>query len=156
MDNLTTNQALAIGGIVGGMFAVIGIFLLVFYIITVIAFWKIFTKAGEAGWKSLIPIYNVYILYKISGISFWLWLIVPALISGVFTSLAGDGSSSMSSLWSFLSGVVMIVADAKFAKALASAFGRGNGFAVGLFFFPNIFELILGFGSSKYVGPTEN
>ena len=156
MDGLTTNQALAAGGIIGGAIAIVLLFILVCYVLTVIACWKIFTKAGEAGWKSLIPIYNVYVLYKISGLSFWLWLIVPALISGVFTSLAGDGSSSMSSLWSFLSGVVMIVADAKFAKALASAFGRGNGFAVGLFFFPNIFQLILGFGSSKYVGPTEN
>lgn len=155
MDSLTTNEALVAGGLLGGIIAVVLIFALVYYILTAIACWKIFTKAGEAGWKSLIPIYNVYVLYKISGISFWLWLIVPALISGVFASFVGDGSSSMSSVWSLCSSIVMIVAEAKFAKSLATSFGRGTGFAVGLFFLPNIFELILGFGSSKYVGPVE-
>ena len=28
-------------------------------IISIIAMFKIFTKAGEAGWKSIIPIYNI-------------------------------------------------------------------------------------------------
>lgn len=41
------------------------------YIIILLAFliivnWKLFTKAGEAGWKSLIPIYNTYIRTKIA------------------------------------------------------------------------------------------
>ena len=41
------------------------------YIIFMIAAWNIFEKAGEAGWKAIIPIWNVYILYKITwGIGF--------------------------------------------------------------------------------------
>jgi hypothetical protein len=38
--------------------------------------WKIFEKAGEAGWKSIIPIYNVYIMYKIVGMKNWFWYIL--------------------------------------------------------------------------------
>ena len=155
MDGLTTNQALAAGGIIGGAIAIVLLFILVCYVLTVIACWKIFTKAGEAGWKSLIPIYNVYVLYKISGLSFWLWLGLPVLISAILSGFAGSGEDANSVL-SFISSVVMIVAEVKFALALSKSFGHGIGFAVGLLFFPNIFQLILGFGSSKYVGPAEN
>ena len=31
----------------------------------VIARWKMFQKAGEAGWKSIIPVYSTYISFKI-------------------------------------------------------------------------------------------
>ena len=54
--------ALAIGA---GATAVYVVCLLVVYVLLVIADWKIFSKAGEEGWKSLIPIYNMYILFKI-------------------------------------------------------------------------------------------
>ena len=30
----------------------------VWWLLHVVAAWRIFTKAGEAGWKSIIPIYN--------------------------------------------------------------------------------------------------
>ena len=36
------------------------LFAFIFYILQVIAYWKIFTKAGEEGWKSIIPIYNSF------------------------------------------------------------------------------------------------
>ena len=47
------------GGVLGGIFATIMIAALVWYVLTVIATWKMLTKAGEAGWKSLIPIYTI-------------------------------------------------------------------------------------------------
>ncbi len=37
--------------------------------------WKLFTKAGQAGWKCLIPIYNYYIMLKIGGKPGW-WLLL--------------------------------------------------------------------------------
>ena len=41
-------------------------------IFSIITMWKIFEKAGEPGWASIIPIYNTYIEFEIafgSGIS---------------------------------------------------------------------------------------
>jgi hypothetical protein len=35
----------------------------------------------------------------------------------------------------------------------ALAYGKGIVFALGLFFLPNIFTLILGFGNARYQGP---
>lgn len=103
------------------------VFSLIFYVLFVIAMWRIFEKAGEAGWKAIIPIWNTYILYKITwgnGIYFLLLLIPIANI------------------------VVSIVTSYK----LAVAFGHKVAFALGLIFFPWIFSLILGFGSDEYQG----
>lgn len=60
----------ALYGLAGGALAAAGIVstlvALAIYVLQIIGWWKIFTKAGEAGWKSLIPLYNLYILYNIS------------------------------------------------------------------------------------------
>ena len=39
------------------------------------AWWMVFTKAGEAGWKSIIPIYNIIVSLKIVGREWW-WVIL--------------------------------------------------------------------------------
>ena len=49
------------GAIVGGMITTMMIVSLVIWVLLIIAYWKMFTKAGEPGWKSIIPIYNRYI-----------------------------------------------------------------------------------------------
>ena len=46
--------------------------LLVVYILVVIAMWKVFTKAGKPGWASLIPVYNMVVMYQIVGLNPWL------------------------------------------------------------------------------------
>ena len=46
-------------------------------ILTVIGYWGIFCKAGEKGWKVLIPFYNEYLLFKIAwkpSICLFKWL----------------------------------------------------------------------------------
>ena len=115
--------AAAAGALTGYIIAI-----LIVYVLLVIAQWKMFKKAGEAGWKALIPFYNTYILCKIvdgKGIKFLLLLIPIVNI------------------------VYLILLDIRMAKA----FGKGTGFIIGLIFLPNIFYLILGFGSAEYLGP---
>lgn len=97
-------------------------------VIGIVAMWKIFTKAGEAGWKSIIPILNLYTLVKIAdgnGVKFLLFLI--PVVNFIFA----------------------IILNVKLAKA----FGKGTGFAVGLIFLSFIFMLILAFGDAQYIGP---
>ncbi|MBR2589291.1 MAG: hypothetical protein IKE65_00030 [Clostridia bacterium] len=101
---------------------------LIVCILLLAATWKILAKAGEAGWKAIIPFYNMYMLVKIAdgnGIKFLL-LCIP---------------------------IVGFIFDIIFSLRLAKAFGKGTGFGVGLFLLPNIFTLILGFGSAEYIGP---
>ena len=44
---------LAIGGVVYGAAA------LIWFALTILANWLMFMKAGEAGWKSIIPVYGL-------------------------------------------------------------------------------------------------
>lgn len=94
-------------------------------VILVVANYRIFTKAGEAGWKSLIPIYNLYVLIKIAGKPGW-WLIL------LFIPLAG---------------VVIYLLT---MIALAERFGKGLLFGLGLFFLGFIFFPVLAFDGSQY------
>ncbi|MBR3256827.1 hypothetical protein IKG02_00860 [Candidatus Saccharibacteria bacterium] len=153
MDNLilTQNEATAVaaGGILGGIAGFALGYILLFYILLVIANWKIFTKAGEAGWKSLIPIYNVYILCKIIKINFWIYMLLIPVVLGIITSIAGT-KEPLVTIASLLTGCYSLFLDIWTAIRLGKSFHKGTGFIVGLVLLPGIFHLILGFGSSKY------
>ncbi len=113
-------------GVVGGFFLFFMLMIiLACVVLTVIAEWKIFTKAGKEGWKSLIPIYNTYTLLQILNMEPLLCLLM--LLPGA----------------NFMLNIVMMV-------KLAHSFKKGNGFAVGLILLEPIFLMILGFGSAKY------
>ena len=158
----TTTEAAFAGGILGGMFAFLVTCGLLYYILMVIAGWKIFAKAGEKGWKSLIPLYNTYIFYKIVGMKKWFWaILISSFAISFLTSLMGQGTQLQTMDFSTGAGAfagILTIAFAIFALVVSiiyamrtsKAFGHGNWFAAGLFFLPGIFLLILGFGKSKY------
>ena len=117
------------GGRIGTISPAIWLLGLVWLILVVVGFWKVFTKAGQPGWAAIIPIYNVLVQLRIIGRPWWwvlLWLFVPIVGWIVYIIMMLD---------------------------LAKSFGRGVGFGIGLILFPAIWGLILGFGDSKYVGP---
>ncbi len=114
--------AAALGAMMGTSVLVPFLLLL---LICIVSFWKVFEKAGEAGWKCLIPIYNLFVLVKISGKPWWwfLLLFVP---------------------------VVNIIFSVLMNLALAGRFGKSQLFGVGLCFFGFIFFPILAFDKSTY------
>ncbi len=124
-------------------------FTIIIYIISIIANWKIFTKAGEKGIKSIIPFYNSYTLYKLCWETKYFWyLLVISFIYILLIHLTSKGF--LGALLTLVSAITILDIKAMFCNKLASAFGKGKGFSFGLFFFPVIFKLILGFGSSEY------
>ena len=125
---------LAVAAIMSAL-ATYSIIVLVVAILEVIGLWKMFSKAGEKGWKSIIPIYNVVILFKICGLSPWLLLVYFAAIIP------------------FIGWIAVLLLSIFQAIYLAKSFGKGTGFTVGLIFLQPIFTMILGFGSATYVGP---
>ncbi|GJM57073.1 DUF5684 domain-containing protein [uncultured Dubosiella sp.] len=129
-----------------------GVLALVWYIFVAIGAWKMFDKAGEAGWKALIPLYNLYIAFKISwqGMYFWIWLALT-VVSGFMGASASDANGFMYyAAW--IIGFVQLLILCNLAFKLSASYGHGMWFALGLYFFPFLFTLILGFGSSQYVG----
>lgn len=100
-------------------------------VLAIVAMWKIFSKAGEPGWASIIPIYNTYVLVKIAGYNpvLFLLFLIP-LVNVVF-------------------GVMVLI-------GLGRAFGKSAGWSVLMLFILNVIGLlILGFGKDQYRYPAQ-
>ena len=110
------------------MSAVWSIIFLALIVLSIAGLWMMFQKAGEEGWKAIIPIWNTLIILKIVGREWW-WIILLLI--------------------PFLGFVIWIIV----ANDLSKSFGRGAGTTVGLIFLPTIFTIILGFGDAEYQGP---
>ena len=122
----------AVLGAVAGVAVVMFLIGLIVSVITIIANWKIFTKAGEKGWKCLIPIYNTVVLFKIAGLS-------PLWVLGYLASaIPIVGYIAVLGLTIYL------------MYNLAKAFGKDAAFTVGLVLLNTIFMMILAFGKSEY------
>lgn len=100
-------------------------FSLAVMVITLVSMWKIFTKAGYAGWKSIVPIYNAYCLFKMTWGNGWLFLLTIVPVVGT---------------------IVYIMTTYRLAKA----FGKGLGFCLGLLFLSVIFYPLLAFSDAQY------
>ncbi len=124
----------------------------IIYILYVAAQWKMFEKAGIAGWKSLIPIYNVYTQFQLSwkGSKFFM-LLWYSLLLGVGTVVV-DYEIIISAILIALGGLGVLLITVQEAYYLAKSFGHGIDYTLGLLIFPNLMVLILGFGESEYVG----
>lgn len=110
-------------------FAVLG-GLLLFILLIIASVWKVFTKAGQAGWKSLIPFYNLFVLLQIAGCPSW-WLLM------------------------FFIPVVNIYFLVVMHIRLAEKFGKSPLFGFALCFLGFIFFPILAFGPASYYGAEE-
>lgn len=104
---------------------------LAIFVLQIAALWKIFEKAGEPGWAAIVPIYNLIIMYKISGKPIWWILLLLVPIANLVT-------------------LIMVI------HAISTRFGKDAGFTVGLIFLGFIFYPILGFGDAKYQGGNPN
>ena len=135
--------------LLGGIYL---IFALVWWILQIIANWNIFTKAGEAGWKSLIPIYGDYVSYKIAWQTSYFWLSFILGIVASYVSSANLNESIFLTVIATLLRIVIAVINIMYCIKLSRAFGHGIGFAIGLIVLQPIFLLILGFGSDQYYG----
>lgn len=114
----------------GGMIVYM-IIMLAVAVFSIVAMWKVFKKAGKEGWAVLIPIYNLVVLFQISGIDpkKLLWFLLP-----------------------FIGQIIVFVYLIMAYINLAKAFGKSSGFAAGLIFLNVVFMGILAFDDSVYSG----
>ena len=108
--------------------AYIGSFL-VSYVISAVAYMKIFEKAGVTTWYAWVPFLNTYWITKIATGNGWLFLIIliPCVGSLIYLILM--------------------------AIKLSAAFGCGGGMIALLILIPVVGYLVLAFGSEQYQGP---
>lgn len=96
--------------------------------LAIIAWWRVFEKAGKPGWAALVPIYNILVYLEIIGKPWW-WIFMFMIPFANIVFL----------IWAY--------------NMLSKSFGKSEGFTVGLVLVSLVFICILGFGSAKYQGP---
>ena len=166
--------------IAGVSILVLALMVLLWYILQVIALWKVFKKAGYEGWKSIIPLYNEFCLFHISWKNRempWIWL---GLILGGGWFQTYCAQRNITSGFMYEAGVYLILAaivlqiirNFKEAKAFGKKGGFGLGLSIGpictvisnvtgvnlswlFWYLTPIFNMVLGLGHSKYLGPQD-
>lgn len=107
--------------------AVIWVIALLLMALMIVAMWILFKKAGKPGWAAVVPFYDQYTLYEITWGNGWRFLMLLLPIYNI---------------------VLAILTYIRLAKA----FGKDEGYAVGLVFLPQVFVPMLAFGSAAYHG----
>lgn len=129
----------------------ISIFILIEYILFVAAEWKILTKAGEKGWKALIPVYDVYLSHHIVGMSHvWFILEVIVWIIELVLEIFEGIPDWIGLVFGIAITIFTIISELVHILRLCDCFGKGRSFRVGMILIPNVFWLILAFGDSKF------
>lgn len=97
-------------------------------VVSMIAQWKIFEKMGREGWISVIPLYNIYIMFEELYGNGWrfLLLLIPLYNIYILFRLYMD---------------------------MAQAFNKPTSFGVGLLLVNVVFMCILAFTDAKYTKP---
>jgi len=103
------------------IFSVIGLTVLLVWM----SWFRIFSKAGQSGWKALVPFFNIFIFTKIAKKPIW-WIIIYLIIPiGYILS----------------------------ALEVSKLFGKKLVFSIGLILLPMVFFPLLAFGKAEYILP---
>lgn len=134
--------------------------------LAIIAYWRIFVKAGEEGWKAIIPFYNAYTAMKLFWKTSIFWIGIGLGVGAsigygmasygvVALAIYGGGGNAAVMVIGFIlafgCGITAFVLEIMFLNRVSKAFGHGAGFTVGLVFLNFIFILILAFSKSERV-----
>lgn len=86
MDNQSSGILAGVGGL----------FYMALLVLSIVGLWKLFEKAGKPGWASLVPIYNIIVMFEIIGKPLWqlvLFFIPLANIYVLITLVVGMAKS---------------------------------------------------------------
>ena len=132
-----------LSGLIGGatiLAIVLVVFLIAGLIISIIALWKVFEKAGKKGWHSIIPFYGYWVLTEIAGLNWWWFLLL--ICDSFFSIFEIDELSTLANL-------VSLFASFNCYYNIAKRFNKTNGYSICAGIFSGIFVLLLGFSKKE-------
>lgn len=119
--------------------AIVSGVVLIIYIISVATDWILFRKAGEAGWKAIVPVYNLYVNNKIYFGFGWNCIIPIGLI---LISAIPMGST--------IGSIGMLGYRFVYCHKKAEAFGKSGFYAIALFFLDPFVSVHLALSDAEY------
>lgn len=128
----------ALGAVAGGLFAFLMVMCIIVFAISVfeiVCYWRVFKKAGKNGWEAIIPFYNGWVLFEISGYPGWLILLA---LTSIIPFVGWIGVIALF-VFQILAGI-----------SLAKKFGKTDAFGVLLALVPVVGYAILAFSEVTY------
>lgn len=110
--------------IFAGIWGVLMLLSLALSAFMIICMWKVYKKAGKPGWASIVPIYNIWVLFEMTGF---------------------NGALSLLTLIPFVGTIIVAVLSIISNFRLAKCFGKDTGFGIGLWLLNPIFMAIHAF-----------
>ncbi len=120
-------------------------------VLIIIAMLKIFEKANLPGYYAIIPVYNVYVLFKLVWNEFNFYFSVVLLILSNILELAFEEIPNVFILVvSLIISIASLIHTIELCKRISRSFNHKVGYTIGLLFLPAVFLLILGLNSDEY------
>lgn len=129
-----------------------------YYVLLTVAQWKLFTKAGEKGWKALIPFYSMFVSHHLIGMRhIWFILDIIFWVIEVILELI-DGTPMWLERTFFAVAIIFTIMSEIFhISKLCYCYTKSELFGIGMFVCPPLFSLILAFDpKSEYHPPREH
>ena len=142
-----------VSGFLLAFIVVLGLIVLAAIVLYIVAEWRILTKAGEKGWKSLIPFYCIFVSHHIVGMSH-VWFIIEAItwVAELLFELFSFPEPVV--FWfGIATGIFTLVSELIHVTKMCNCFGKGTGFKIGMALIPEVFFMILAFGKAEYTKP---
>ena len=130
------------------------IVVLVLAVITIIANWKLFEKAGEPGWSAIIPFYNSYQMAKIGtgDEKICCTFVALSIVDFVLGNIKSDNGAFKAI--ALLVSLALLVISCYVYYKYTQSFGQSTGMCIlAIFFAPIIFLIMALSSSTEYVGP---
>lgn len=134
--------------------AILSIAAIIIYILMVVGEWRILTKAGEKGWKALIPFYNLYVSHHIVGMAHF-WFVTEIIIWFLELGLDLIPGIPDTVIWALgiPIGIFTLISELVHINLLCNCFRKGVAYKLGMILVPYVFTLILAFGKAEYHHP---
>lgn len=130
------------------------VFLIIVTIMVIIAEWRILTKAGEKGWKSLIPFYNIYISHHIVGMKHF-WFVLEVIVWSIeFVLAILEPVPDWAELaFGIPTALITLISALIHINLLCNCFGKGSWYKICMIFVPEVIMMIIAFGKAEYTKP---
>lgn len=123
------------------------------------SYWRLFEKMGREGYLSLIPLYNLYVLFEeVSGKGKRMFNLLAPVFAHIILLIVAevfepeyDTLEILAIILYAIGAIISLVTMIKYKLALARMFGHKTSFGVGLLFFEGIFVFLIAFSSDACV-----
>lgn len=133
------------------------VFFILYYVFLTIAQYKLFIKAGEKGWKALIPFYSIFVSHHLIGMShIWFILDIVFWAGDIIIELIGNVPHWLDRGFFSVAIILTIISEIIHIAKLCYCYTKSELFGIGLFVFPPLFSMILAFDGSEYNPPLKH